>query len=209
MKKVSIVTDHPIAYESHDHVVPKGTANDNSKNDNFIKAIIDHMGQNISYADWGCAGGGFVKQFYDAGVDLAVGVEGSDHSKKHKRAEWNSIPDNLFTANIIKPFHLVDENNEKVIFDVISCFDVLEHIHEEDLPGLIQNIKSQLRKDGYFIASIAEFEDKDYHVTLKPSDWWCDLFKQYGLYDWGLLTFEQFGRTSTYNIVFKNVDVIE
>lgn len=32
MIKPQIITDRPIAYESHGHIEPKGTANDNTKN---------------------------------------------------------------------------------------------------------------------------------------------------------------------------------
>lgn len=201
--KVNVITDHPIAYESHDHIAPKGTSHDNSKNPNFINTVIEKLGKNIKYADWGCAGGGFVKQFYDAGIDLAIGIEGSDFSKKSKRAEWGTIPDNLFTADITKPFHVVDEQGDKVLFDVISCYDVLEHIHEEDIPGVIENVKTNLKPGGYFVTAIAEFEDKDYHVTLKPYPWWCEKFAAHGFNDWGWLTAEQFGRLSSFNIVFK------
>lgn len=204
--KVSIVTDHPIAYESNDHINPKGTSHDNTKNGLFTNAILQKVGKEINYADWGCAGGGFVKDFYDAGINLAVGVEGSDYSKNKKRAEWATIPDNLFTADITKPFHFVDENNNKVLFDVISCYDVLEHIPEQDLQGLIDNLKAQLKPGGYFVTAIADFPDEGYHVTLKPLVWWCDLFCNQGFRDWGLLEPEQYGRNSSFNVVFKNQD---
>lgn len=201
--KVNIVTDHPIAYESHDHIVPKGTSHDNTKNSKFIDAVINKLGKNINYADWGCAGGGFVKQFYDAGIDLAIGVEGSDYSKNSNRAEWATIPNNLFTADITKPFHINNEEGQKVLFDVISCYDVLEHIHDVDLPSVIDNVKSNLKPGGYFVTAIADFEDEDYHVTLKPLEWWCNLFANHKFDTWGLLNDDEYGRKSSFNVVFK------
>ena len=64
----------------------------------------------MKYMDIGCSGGGFVYQFVTRGV-FAVGVEGSDYSKKNKRSEWATIPDYLFTGDVTKPFHFVDEEN--------------------------------------------------------------------------------------------------
>ena len=96
---------------------------------------------------------------------------------------------------------LVDENNNLILFDAISAFDVLEHIYENELEQLAVNVRDMLTDDGIFITSIATFEDEGYHVTLKPKDWWLAKFSLYGLVeDEGL---EVYGRTSSFEIVWK------
>ena len=62
----------------------------------------------------------------------------------------------------------------------------MEHIAEDDLPMLMENIANHLRKGGYFIASIANWDDIDpnsginWHVTVKPYPWWKRKFEESG-----------------------------
>ena len=130
--KIKIITNNPVAEYSKDHTEPKGTKADNTKNNSFITKVIKVKNE-VRYLDLGCAGGGFVQQFIEQG-QFAIGVDGSDYSQIHKRAEWGIIPNNLFTADITKPFYFLnEENNNNVLFNVISAFDVLEHLKEEEL----------------------------------------------------------------------------
>jgi predicted TPR repeat methyltransferase len=73
--------------------------------------------------DLGCSGGGFVKDCLDDGC-LAVGLEGSNYSKNLRRAEWRTIPENLFTADLTTPFQVFSEFPEGEVpltFDVITA----------------------------------------------------------------------------------------
>src|SRR3990167_2627697 len=103
---LKVETDYPVALDSPDHLEPWGTKQDNSVNKRFNKKLIKLFGHTPNVLDLGCAGGGFVRSIIKQG-GLAVGIEGSDYSKKIKRAEWAKIPDNLFTADITKPFKLI------------------------------------------------------------------------------------------------------
>jgi len=200
---MKIITSFPIAQDSHDHIEPKGTKHDNTKNENFVNKIISIFGTDkVKYLDLGCAGGGFVKQFIEKNC-FAAGVDGSDYSLLKKRAEWETIPANLFTADITKPFHFVEENNTKILFNVISAYDVLEHLHEKELDGVFSNLKNNLDKEGIFVCSIANFQDLGYHHTLKPKEWWIEQFDKNGFMNKQLLSDKEFGRTSSYNLTFK------
>jgi cyclopropane fatty-acyl-phospholipid synthase-like methyltransferase len=200
--KIKIITNNPVAEYSKDHTVPKGTKADNTKNNSFITKVIKVKNE-VRYLDLGCAGGGFVQQFIEQG-QFAIGVDGSDYSQIHKRAEWGIIPNNLFTADITKPFYFLnEENNNNVLFNVISAFDVLEHLKEEELEGFFNNLKLNLSKDGHFICSIAEFEDAGYHHTLKPASWWIDKFKENGFIQDEFLEGGEYGRISSHNLTFK------
>ena len=106
--KFHLETEYPVALDSLDHVYPLGTALDNTINLEFNERIYALFpGKTISILDLGCAGGGMVKSFVDAG-HIAVGLEGSDYNLKHKRAEWATVPDNLFTCDCSRPFILHD-----------------------------------------------------------------------------------------------------
>ena len=86
-----IRTDHPVAYESHDHQMPHGTANDNTHYPWFVAKTQHVFGRKVRHMDLGCSGGGLVKDFLDAN-HFSVGVEGSDYSLKRQRAEWKTSP---------------------------------------------------------------------------------------------------------------------
>ena len=200
MIKPKVITEFPVAYESKDHLVPHGTVNDNTKNGAYVRELIKRFGEGMAYLDLGCAGGGFVKQFIDRNV-LAVGLEGSDTNLKTKRAEWATIPDYLFTADITKPFEIQDEDGKLIQFDAVSLFDVFEHIHKHDLDAMMENIEKHLKVGGLLIAGIATFDDPGYHVTLEPFEWWDKYFFNRGfVLDENL---ENFGRQSSLNLVYR------
>lgn len=206
--KLKIITNKPVAIDSYDHIKPHGTMQDNTANDSFVEAVIKKF-TTVKYADLGCAGGWFPHAFHRRG-HIGVGVEGSDYSLINKRAEWGVVPDILFTADITDPFQFVTEDtNERFRFNVMSAFDVLEHIPEEKLPGLFNNLKLNLEPNGYFICSIANFGDMDgnkYHVTLKPQEWWLEKFNEYGFVREEFLQQGEYGRSSSYDLTFINTN---
>jgi len=98
------------------------------------------------------------------------------------RANWRTIPDNLFTCDITKPFKLINtKENAPQKFNVISCWEVLEHIPEKDLLQLIENVKSHLAEGGIFIGSVSKIVDDPLHVTIHENDWWIKKFSDFGL----------------------------
>lgn len=182
-QKFAIETKFPIAYESPDHIVPWGTANDNSKSLTFNRLLLDLVPlDRLSVLDLGCSGGGFVKTVLEMGAP-AIGIEGSDYSKKHARAEWPVIPDNLFTADVTKDFQVMT-NGQPARFSVVTAWEVIEHIREQDLPGLWANIKKHMAPGGIFIGSISTVDDiidgVNLHQTVRPMNWWMDHLKQHG-----------------------------
>lgn len=188
---ITVETDHPVARDSNDHLVPWGTKNDNTHHMPFVHACERLFGARLSYLDLGCSGGGLVKDFIDRG-HFAVGIEGSDYSQKIKRAEWATIPDNLFTADLTKPFRVT--NGSDCQFDVISAWEVLEHIAEPDLPQFFANIRAHLAAGGVFLGSISMFSDEhdgtEYHKTIRPFDWWGKALYHNGFIDKAKLSFE-------------------
>lgn len=186
-----VETKHPIATFSPDHMIPYGTKEDNSRNLRFNqklnKKVFSYNDENLDWLsrlysgkimDWGCAGGAFVKDCIDDGHH-AIGLEGSDYSKKHNRAAWSCIPNHLFTCDITKPFQVTCYDCPE-IFDVITAWEFIEHIKEEDLEQVFINADNHLKKDGLWIMTVATHVDGPYHQTIRDPGWWFDLFKQCG-----------------------------
>lgn len=173
---IKINTQHPVAYQSLDHIDPKGTANDNTHYPWFVTKTQRIFGRKVKHLDLGCAGGGLVKDFLDMN-HFSIGIEGSNYSLNSQRAEWKTIPLNLFTGDICEPFHFIDDESDNIIkFDIITAWEVMEHIPREKLSGLFHNIWSNLEPGGLFVCSIATFEDPGYHVTLEQKPWWVEKF---------------------------------
>jgi len=180
-------TAHPIAYESPDHLVPWGTMNDNSSNRKFVLFMADKIksgsasNKQCGYMDLGCSGGQLVKDFMDLGW-RSVGLEGSDFSLKHNRANWPSLgKKNLFTADITKPFTVL-ENREQARFHLITAWEVLEHIPEPDLHGLFRNILNHMEEGAYFVGSTTAASDvhdgMELHQTKLSNREWKAWFEK-------------------------------
>jgi SAM-dependent methyltransferase len=182
---VDLRTKFPVAYESIDHISPRGAANDNTVHKPFNQAVYRHFraGQKIAAMDLGCAGGGLVRSFIEDG-HMAIGLEGSDYSKRRGLGEWKICPWHLFTCDICEEFEVFSHSGEKILFDVITAWEVLEHIPENKVDVLVRNISRHLKKGGLFVASVDCTPDVNilsgavYHVTLQPRDWWLEQFKK-------------------------------
>ena len=182
--KYHMSTEHPVAADSPDHIQPRSTRFDNTINERFNKVIIS-MFNEPSVLDFGCAGGGMVRSFIDAGCE-AVGLEGSDYNREHGLHEWPVIPDNLFTCDLGFPFTLYyGRRKYPHKFDVVTMWEFIEHIPETRLPVVISNAKKHLKKDGLIIGSTNEFgsvfEGVEHHLTKQPIAWWYDFFAKQGL----------------------------
>lgn len=179
---VQVETKHPVAADSDDHIHPKGTAADNTRCPRFVRTMERAMGDKLAFLDLGCSGGGLVFDFLLAGHD-AYGIDGSDYSAKNQRAMWGILPDRLFTADVSKPFRLHTGGTTK-LFNVISAWEMLEHIRTDDLEPVFGNIETHLHPDGVFIASVATEDDfhngVNLHKTVKPRSWWLERCASFG-----------------------------
>jgi SAM-dependent methyltransferase len=180
--------ERDVAIDSTDHIFPWGTLRDNSYNRRFNRKLYNLFPKkkHIRVLDLGCSGGGFVKSCIEDG-HFAVGLEGSDWSKKMKRAEWATIPDFLFTCDITCDFELfleADGENTPLRFDVVTSWDVLEHIREDRISHVARNVKKHLLPEGIWVLSIDPYEDVvdgvNMHATMQGKDWWIDKFLKLG-----------------------------
>jgi SAM-dependent methyltransferase len=175
-------TNFSVAFESPDHIAPKGTAVNNSTNKKFIlhmdeKLHCEFGGQTLRMMDLGCAGGQTIADFMKLRWQGA-GLEGSDFSLKHRRANWATLANtNLFTCDITKPYQ-IKLNGHAVKFHLITAWEVMEHIPTPALDQVFRNIVDHLEVGGYFIASTTETSDihegLELHQTRWPNAEWRD-----------------------------------
>ncbi|KAB2880969.1 class I SAM-dependent methyltransferase [bacterium] len=187
--RVVVKAEREIAYESPDHLYPWGTKRDNSRNRRFnrkLYALYPGFKDPMKVLDLGCSGGGFVKDCIDDGY-LAVGLEGSDYSKIHRRAEWALIPDFLFTCDITCKFEIfLDAGTlqSPIEFDVVTMWEVFEHIADTDIEKVALNVRKHLKDTGIWVVSISpndeDFEGIKLHLSVHPKEWWIEKLKKFG-----------------------------
>tara|TARA_R110000796_G_scaffold22716_1_gene65565 strand:- start:246 stop:893 length:648 start_codon:yes stop_codon:yes gene_type:complete len=171
---ITLKTDHPIAYDSPDHIFPWGTMRDNFTNKSFIGETLDFWKERgkdkINFLDLGCSGGQLVIDYINRG-HLGIGLEGSDYSVKHKRANWPEYHNkNLFTCDITKEYELF-EDDKKLKFDVITAWEVIEHIKPNDQKSFFNHINDNLNEGGFFCGSISIREEIVEGHSLHQTVW--------------------------------------
>ncbi len=178
------VSDFPVAFESPDHIAPKGTAVNNSTNKKFILHMDAKLrrefgeGAALRMMDMGCAGGQTVADFMTLRWH-GVGMEGSDFSLKHRRANWATLANtNLFTGDITKPFQ-VTLDAKPTTFHLITAWEVMEHIATPDLKQVFENVSRHLEPGGYFIASTTETSDIHEGIELHQTQWTNPQWREY------------------------------
>ncbi len=69
-------------------------------------------------------------------------------------------------------------------YDIVTSWEFMEHIHERDIPKIIENVDRHLAVNGLWVMSVASIDDivngVNYHQTVKPRDWWVSFFEKYG-----------------------------
>jgi cyclopropane fatty-acyl-phospholipid synthase-like methyltransferase len=168
--QVKVITQYPVAYDSPDHLYPWGTARDNTTDHGFIDEVEKYFNNiPLKVLDIGCSGGQLVVDFNARGHQ-AVGIEGSDYSVKTQRANWPSYQNIcLFTCDATKPYDIVDDSGALVAFDLITAWEVVEHIKYEDLDAFFGNILKHMHSQSIFCASIAPIPDVQGGYTLHQS----------------------------------------
>lgn len=180
---IKVTTNKNIATDSLDHLYPFGVVRDNNSNIHYIREIKNYFNNfKINVMDLGCAGGQIIVDHHLLD-DLAVGLEGSSNvfrgTGKHN---WEILfNQNLFLCDITESYSVDDETGH-LLFDYIQMWEVLEHIPEEKLPMLFENIKKHLKDTGIFCGSVATHVcPSGTHVSIFPKTKWVELFKTHGM----------------------------
>lgn len=183
---IKLITDFPIAINSPDHTCPVGTLNDYTRCPPFIRACEELFPskKQLSFLDCGCSGGGIVLDAILRG-HIAIGLEGSNISYLKQRAAWRLLTKELLTCDLSKPFLLTDSQEKTpYIFDVISAFEFLENLKEDELRIFFQSIRIHMNNDSIFAVSISlnksEVNGVSLHQTVKSEVWWQDFLHENG-----------------------------
>ena len=176
IQNYSLINIHDNPHE-HRATLNPNWSGENNVNYNFNKFIYSLIPKNpITILELGCGGGGIVKQFIDDG-HIACGIDGGLAYAKFRPYAWNEIPNNLFCADIGKPFELLYDGPIK--FDLIYSFECFEHIQHENIPQLMQNIKKHSHSNTHFVGGIS-LRKCEGHVSIYPEQWWIEQFNQIG-----------------------------
>lgn len=176
---ITIETKFPIALDSPDHMVPSGTKNDNNTNAKFVQEVKRDLMKSGHFPgqlmDLGCAGGLLVHDLVRDG-HLAIGLEGSDDNIKNNRFEWPLLHNkNLFTCDVCRQFSVwIEDDRGKRPFecDLITAWEVIEHIPPNRLKAFFENIRVHLKTDGKFVGSISLAYGPPYHQSVFRHELW-------------------------------------
>jgi cyclopropane fatty-acyl-phospholipid synthase-like methyltransferase len=190
MSVISLKTDFPGAVDSPDHQCPVGAINDNFTSLRLIRELTKFFGgrKNLVMIDLGCAGGQFVSDFIDT-KNIGIGLEGSTHVLNGTgKSNWEKYVDkNLFFCDIAKDYQLY-QDGEPLKADIIHSEEVFEHIAEDDIPTLLENVKKHLKPEGICVLGISlspdvqERDGKTYvlHQSVFPPEWWKSKLEEHG-----------------------------
>lgn len=163
---ITIQTDHEFCVDQPDYQIHNqakelqlncSAGQDNHSDLDLINETLSRFDNDqINCLDLGCAGGQLILDYNKSPkTNICIGLDGSCGVYKHPNWEHDTI---LRHADLTKSFVVLDEG-APVKFDIITCWEVVEHFEETDLDIFFTNVFKHLNKGGLFFGSIALFED--------------------------------------------------
>ena len=134
-------------------------------------AVIRDFFEPNSVIDFGCAIGAHLEPFYDDGVTVK-GVEG------HPAAIENSvIPPQHLDQHDLREYYQSNRG-----FELVLCFEVVEHIPERFADTLVETLTSA--GDTVVMTAAPPGQSGTHHINLQPKKYWDGKFKNKGfMYD--------------------------
>jgi len=135
----------------------------------FFHSIADHIVRSLKprrALDAGCAKGFLVEALWERGVE-AYGIDISEHAIREVRKDMQPY---------CRQAPLTDSINGR--FDLVTCFEVLEHIADEDARVVIRNLTG-ITDTILFSSTPTELTDPT-HVNVQPTIGWLRLFADSG-----------------------------
>jgi len=135
----------------------------------FLEA---NFGHDIKVCDVGCAKGFLCKHLRTKGIE-AFGIDISEYCVKEANVDY------------IKTLDITDS---KIMFDnkyfnIVSAFELLEHIPEDKLSFVLKEIMRVGKKFLFSVHASNSLNDNDNdksHVTIKPISWWKQILARNG-----------------------------
>ena len=152
----------------------KGTSN--KEFNRLAYSLFDK--EDIFILELGSGDGNFINDCVEDAKN-AVGLDGFWILDKFKPGRWALLPNNLFSCDVCRLFTMLF-CGVAVKFDLITSFEFMEHLFEEDVDGTIMNIADHLKDTGYYICSIST-RNCDGHFCIRDREWWLAKFEKYNL----------------------------
>lgn len=141
----------------------------------FIDEVIGRFpledDEKINWLDLGCAGGKLILDVSShSKTNVCIGLDGS--VGVYKQESWSNGENKniLKNADLSKEFSIEYENGNKVVFDVITAWELVEHFYEHELEVFFNNVFNHLSDGGVFIGSAANYPDVRDENGYSPCD---------------------------------------
>lgn len=186
---IEVVTSHPIAVDSPDHLYPVGTAQDNYGSQGFCDDVEAFLSEPrpLQCLDLGCAGGQAAVDMHLRG-HISLGLEGSDYSIRMRRANWPMYHGTvLHTCDLSRPFEILLDC-DPMQFDLVTAWEFLEHLNPWEVRPLLEWVAGHLAPHGLFAGTIglegssvrmSPQHCAQLHQTIMPVPWWETEFSRY------------------------------
>jgi predicted TPR repeat methyltransferase len=192
---MKIRTRYPIAVDSNDHLIPRGALDQQGHEGiEFFAELRVRYPEIKSILDLGTGTGAFVANGLADDYEIC-GIDGTD--AVDQTLPWAYYKNKvLFHADLRYSFTLGEEKEVYIDefygpteyrvyphkFDLITAWDVMEHLTEDTIGNTLDSITRHLVQQGYFMGTI-EFTNTDnelYHHLCKPREWWLEKFTECG-----------------------------
>lgn len=131
--------------------------------------LVDSIIESVGYGkvlDLGCGEGRLVRALTEKGLD----AYGLDISQVAIDRANTYMPGRFFCGSALElPF--ADQE-----FDTVVSTDCLEHIHPDDVPRAIAEIRRVCKKHAYLQIATTIDRDGHWHLTVEGRDWWESAF---------------------------------
>ncbi|VVQ16111.1 class I SAM-dependent methyltransferase [Pseudomonas fluorescens] len=135
--------------------------------------LVDSIIESVGYGkvlDLGCGEGRLVRALTERGLD----AYGLDISQVAINRANSYMPGRFFCGSALElPF----DDQE---FDTVVSTDCLEHIHPDDVPRAIAEIRRVCKKHAYLQIATTQDRDGHWHLTVEGRDWWESSFFKNG-----------------------------
>jgi len=126
--------------------------------------------------DVGCATGDLINGWIDLKVD-AYGVEGSPGAREFLECPGERVLFHDLRIPLNNDRHMFIGDHNPV--DLVTCFEVAEHIEEEYADQFVDNLIS-LGAPEILISAAPPGQGGHYHVNCQPYEYWEEKFKDRG-----------------------------
>jgi len=163
-------------YQHHDGLHFEGPTCDALHNmfENLSKDILDNF-KDVKYVlDVGSGAGHLRHWLLKLNPDLVIVT--LDGNKETVNSPFLDL-DNHFILRTDVDYELVDENGERIIFDLICSFEHFEHIEPSSFDVFMSNLIKHSKSDTCIIASAANWlytkpEERHVHCNVKTGAEW-------------------------------------